>query len=92
MQYQELVTNASFLIKSGAGYLQGIVVNAATGTSPTIQVWDNVSAAAPAIAGGTAAFAVPAAGSALVYDCHFSKGLFIVIGGTFSGSLTVSFY
>ena len=92
MQYKELNATGTTTIKTGPGYLQGITVNN-PGTGPgTIQIFDQVSAAAPAIAGATA-FALPTAGGFLDYDCHFSNGLTIVIGGTFTnGTVTVEFY
>lgn len=91
MQYKEITAAGTYILKYSAGYLQGITVNL-PGTTPTLQIWDNVSAAAPAIAGGGAAFAIPAAGSFLDYDCHFSNGLTIVIGGTSTMSYTVEYY
>jgi hypothetical protein len=94
MKYIEITANGTTYVKNGPGYLQGILVNNATGTSPTIQILDiNATAStSPAIAGGSAAFAVPAAGTFLDYDCNFSNGLAVIVGGTFSGSLTVTYY
>lgn len=91
MQYKEITAAGTYVLKLGTGYLQGVTVNL-PGTTPTLQIFDNTSAAAPAIAGGGAAFALPAAGSFLDYDCHFSNGLTIVIGGTGTMSYTVEFY
>lgn len=91
MQYVELTANGTFVLKKQAGYLQGITINLPGGAS--LQVFDNTSAAAPAISGGSAAFALPAAGSFLDYDCHFSNGLTVVLSGVGAGtSITVEFY
>ena len=92
MQYQEITAAGTVTIKTGAGYLQGITVNN-PGTGPgTLQVFDNITNSAPAIAGATA-FNLPTAGSFLDYDCHFTKGLTVVVGGTFTnGTITVEFY
>jgi hypothetical protein len=92
MQFLELTAAGTYLIKQSPGYLQGITINH-PGTGPgTIQIFDQLSAAVPAIAGASA-FALPAAGGFLTYDCTFSRGLTVVIGGTFTnGSVTVEFY
>lgn len=94
MQYQELSTGTgTFVLKKGAGYLQGIQVNVSA-VAVTLQIFDNVSAAAPAIAGGAAAFPLSAVGTTPFYrfDCHFTNGLTIVVGGSGTFSLTVEFY
>ena len=90
MQYQEITGNGTYKLKQGPGYLQGVTVNLPG--SGTIQIADNTSAAAPFIAGGGAAFALPTAGSFLDYDCHFSNGLTIVIASMVTGSITVEWY
>jgi hypothetical protein len=89
MQYLEIATQATFTLKTGAGYLQGICVNLPNGGS--IRIFDNIAASGTAIAGGAAAFALPAAGSFLNYDCHFSNGLTIVTSVA-NPSITVTFY
>lgn len=91
MLYQEITAAGTYVLKNGAGYLQGITINL-PGTTPTVQIFDNSAASGTAIAGGGAAFALPAAGSFLDYDCHFSKGLTVVIGGTGTMSYTVEWY
>lgn len=96
MLYQELTAAGTYVLKRSAGYLQGVTVNL-PGTTPTLQIFDNTSAALPTggtvgIAGSSAAFAIPAAGTFLDYDCHFSNGLTVVIGGTGTMSYTVEFY
>jgi hypothetical protein len=87
--YKELTANGTFTLKATAGHLVSIIVNLPGGGS--MQVFDNTSAAAPAIMGGSAAIALPAAGSNLKYDCDFYTGLTIVISGMTSGSITVNF-
>ena len=89
MQYQEITANGTYKLKVGPGYLQGVTVNLPG--SGTIQIADGLTAAAPFIAGSTA-FALPAAGSFLDYDCHFSTGLTIVIGSMVTGSITVEWF
>ncbi len=89
MQYREIVASGTTLLKAGPGYLQGITVNIPG--SGTIQIADALTAVAPFIAGATA-FALPAAGTYLDYDCHFSTGLTIVVGSMSGGSITVEYY
>jgi NhaP-type Na+/H+ or K+/H+ antiporter len=87
MEATEISDKATHVLKQGAGFLQAVVVNNA-GSSWSLQIFDQVSAAAPAIAGATA-FAVPTAGTVLAYGCYFSNGLTIVTAGTTAGSITV---
>jgi hypothetical protein len=87
MLYQEISDKATHVIKTGPGFLQGITVNNA-GSAWTLQVFDNITNSAPAIAGATA-FTVPTAGTFLNYDVHFSTGPTIVTAGTTAGSITV---
>lgn len=92
MQYRELNANATVILKKGPGYLQGITVNLPGGAS--IQVLDSNGddGKSSSIAGGVA-FALPAAGSFLDYDCHFTNGLTVVLSGVVGGtSVTVEFY
>ncbi len=89
MLYREIVASGTTTLKTGPGYLQGITVNIPG--SGTIQIADQTSAAAPWIAGATA-FALPAAGTYLDYDCHFTNALTIVIGSMSGGSITVEYY
>ena len=92
MQFLEITDKATHVVKTGAGYFQGIVVNNA-GTTWTVQIFDDIKTSSPiATIAGATAFAVPAAGSTLAYDVHFSNGLTIVTAGTTAGSITVSYY
>jgi hypothetical protein len=88
MQYREIVADGTVTLKTGAGYLQGITVNIPG--SGTIQIADQTTIAAPYIAGATA-FALPAAGSYLDYDCHFTTALTIKIASSSSMSITVEY-
>ncbi len=89
MQYLEINATGTYKLKASAGYLQGVQVNLPG--AGTIQIFDNITNSAPAIAGATA-FLLPAAGSFMNYDCHFSTGLTIVIASMSGGTITVSFY
>lgn len=91
MQYQEITAAGTYLVKTGPGHLRGITVNL-PGSTPTLAIFDNIASTTPAICGGGAAFAIPAAGTYLNYDCDFSTGLTIVIGGTSTMSYTVTYF
>ena len=71
---------ADVLVKDGAGKLLGIHFSAAS-TTPTMIVYDNVSAAAPVIAGSF----IPVAGTTYLNfpnGITFTRGLYLDIGGT----------
>lgn len=72
--------SASALIKTGAGVVQGFIVN--SHTSGTLKLWDNTSAATTVLL-NTITFA---AGSGIIVDLgsdvQFSTGLYATIGGT----------
>ena len=87
--YLELKANGTTTVKGSQGFLSRIIVNNA-GSAWTMQIFDNTSAAVPAIAGATA-FTVPAAGSTMAFECNFFTGLTIVLAGTTAGSITVVF-
>lgn len=87
--YLEITANGTYLLKTGQGFLHDIVVNAPG--AGTMRIFDNTTAAAPAIEGGAAAVALPVAGSRLDYDVNFQTGLTIVIAGMTAGSITVSY-
>jgi len=96
MQFKELSTGTgTFIIKTGPGYFQGIQVNVSA-AAVTLQIFDGVSSSAPAvaIAGGAAAFPLSAVGTTpnYIYDCHFSQGLTIIVGGSGTLSMTVTYY
>lgn len=87
--FREINSNATTQLRTGVGFLDRVVVNNA-GTSWTLQIFDNTSCAAPAIAGATA-FTVPVAGSTLLYNVNFNSGLCLLTAGTTPGSITVSY-
>ncbi len=90
MRYLEIASKATFKLKFGPGKLRGVLVTNA-GSSWTLQVFDNTTAAAPAIA-GTSAFTVAAAGTFYNFgDCGFSTGLTVVSGGSTAGAATIFF-
>jgi hypothetical protein len=94
MQFKELNATGTFYLKVGPGYFQGIQVNLAA-TTVTLQIFDatTTSDTSTMIAGGTA-FALPAVGATPFYgyDCNFSKGLIVVVGGSGTFSLTPTWY
>jgi len=67
----------STLIRTGDGVLLGIFVASASST-PTIKVWDAVSAAAPIIVNTF----TPSAGVFYPIPATFGTGLYVTIGGT----------
>lgn len=87
--YREINSNATTQLRTGVGFLDRVTVNNA-GSAWTLQIFDNTTCAAPAIAGATA-FTVPAAGSNLLYNVTFNSGLCLLTAGTTAGSITVSF-
>lgn len=71
---------ADTLVKDGAGKLLGIFVASASG-SPSIKLWDAVSAAAPVLINtftpvAATYYALPVEGVA------FTRGLYVDVGGT----------
>lgn len=94
MQYTNLANKATNTLKVGAGYVQGFTV-VSPGTTWTIQVFDSSDSGTPsngaAILGATA-MTVPAAATFVKLDCHFTKGLIVVTGGTTAGELVVTWY
>lgn len=85
----ELTANGTTTVKTGPGVLLGIVVNLPG--AGTIRIFDNTAASGRAIAGGAAAFALPAAGSYLPYNCSFYTGLTVVIASMTTGSISLIF-
>ena len=69
--------SASALIRTGPAKLLGIFVASAS-SSPTIKVWDAVSAAAPIVVNTF----VPSAGVFYPMPCKLQTGLYVTIGGT----------
>jgi len=73
--YKNITADA--LIKDGAGKLKGIFV--ASGTTPTIKLWDNVSATAPVLIN---TFTPAVATYYPMPDVQFTRGLFADVGNT----------
>ncbi len=69
--------SANTLIRTGAGNILGIFVASASGT-PTIKVWDAVSAVAPILVNTF----IPAAATFYPIGADFRTGLYVTIGGT----------
>jgi hypothetical protein len=92
MQFTNLANKATNKLKDGAGYVQGVLV-VAPGSAWTLQVFDSNDSGTPAhpILGATA-MTVPAAGTFLDLDCHFSNGLIVVTAGTTAGEIVVTWY
>ncbi len=68
---------ASGLVAGGDGFLTGIFVASASAT-PTIKLWDALTAVAPVLINTF----TPSAGTWYPIPAHFKTGLFITIGGT----------
>lgn len=86
---KELTSNATTILKEGRGHLSKIVVNMPG--SGSIRVFDGTDSDGTAIVGGAGAVALPAAGTALAYDCEFYNGLCVITSGMTAGSVTVVF-
>jgi len=83
--YANITSNASTQVKSVAGFLHSIVINA-PGSSETLTLFDNTSCAGTKIGTVTVAAAQP-----LTYDVQFLTGLCITSAGTTAGDYTVSY-
>jgi hypothetical protein len=69
--------SASTQVKSGPGALLGIYVASASNT-PTIKVWDSLTAVAPILVNTF----TPSAGTWYNMPFAFATGLYVTIGGT----------
>ena len=76
-------TTESVLVKTGDGHLLGIWVSSAS-ASPTIKVWNAVSATGLALANTF----TPAAATWYPIPLHFSIGCYVTIGGTLDCTLS----
>ncbi len=83
--YLNLINNATTTVKAGAGILHTIVVNT-LGTTPTIQLFDNTSAAGTKIG-----LITPTVPGTFDYDVTFNTGLTIVTTGTAGSDITVCY-
>jgi hypothetical protein len=86
--YREINSNATTQLRTGAGVLNRIVINA-PGSAWTLQVFDNTTCTGTAIAGATA-FTITGTGD-LSYNVQFNTGLCLLTAGTTPGSMTVSY-
>jgi hypothetical protein len=85
--YSHLAANATTTVKSGAGTLHAIVINT-QGATDTITMYDNTAGSGTVIGvindGSTSAVSIP-------YDIAFATGLTLVVAGTTSPDITVSY-
>jgi hypothetical protein len=77
---------ASTLVKTGAGVLHSLTINN-IGATATVTVYDGTSTSGTEIAalGGTLGF------GNVLYDAKFATGLYIVIAGTTSPDITLTY-
>lgn len=84
--FSNVVTNATTVVKSGAGVLHCVTVNG-LGTTETATVYDNTAASGTKI--GTVS--VSAVGQTGCYDVAFATGLTVVTAGAVAADITVSY-
>lgn len=84
--YNNIKTNTTTVVKTGAGLLHWVTINNA-GTAETITIYDNTAASGTLISTHTA----PAQGAIYEYDIAFTNGLTIVTAGTTPGDYTISY-
>lgn len=84
--HNNISTNATTVVKSGAGVLHCITVNT-TGTTTTATVYDNTSAA------GTKIATINSSASHItqIYDVSFNTGLTVVTAGAAASDITISY-
>ena len=87
-RFLNITTDATTVVKSGAGVFHTLTLNNATTATETITIYDNTAASGTKIASIT----VPSSPQpvTLRYDVVFSNGLTIVTGVA-AGDLTVSY-
>jgi len=83
MPITSITSSATFQIKTGAGYVQSIIV-AAPGTTWTLKLLDGPDSAGNTtpILGGTTALTMTAGALQVTWPLQFSKGLQVVTSGT----------
>ena len=84
-QAVEIITNTTTVVKGSAGFLKGIVIGT-VGTSETLAIYNNTSAAAPRIT-----LITPTAPGFIEFDALMGTGITIVTAGTTAGSYTAIF-
>jgi hypothetical protein len=87
--YNNITTNTTTTVKSGAGTLHWCTVNTApTGTGQSITIYDSTTASGTKIGTHTS----PVQGAVYEYDIAFTNGLTIVTAsGTLPGDFTISY-
>jgi len=85
--FKRINTAASTLVKTGAGTLKSVTVNAKGTVASTVTVYDGTSAAGTVIA---VIDSLNNVGS-FAFDVGFATGLFIVTTGTVAPDITVSY-
>ena len=88
MQYRNITSNTTTVLKSGFGKLGKIVVNQAVANA-VITVYDNTAASGTVIATITMPATLLANHFVLEYDCHFGTGLTVVTSA--ATNITVTF-
>jgi hypothetical protein len=85
--YSHIATAATTTVKSGAGYLRGIVVNSKGTVASTVTVYDNTAGSGTVIA---IIDSLTLSGT-FTFECAFSTGLTIVTTGTVAPDITVCY-
>ena len=88
MAFINLLTNATTVVKSGAGFLNRVVINNAGASSNTITLYDNTAASGTLIG---VIDSVEANGRLLEYGLDFKTGLTVVIETGTAADITVVF-
>lgn len=83
--FTNIITNATTVVKSGAGVLHCVTVNG-LGTTETATIFDNTAGSGTKV--GTVS--VSAVGQTGCYDVSFATGLTIVTAGSLAADITVS--
>lgn len=83
--YIHINTNSTNVLKRSSGTLKRVVINTSGGTSNTLTLYDNTSAAAPVIA----TINTTATGGAFEFDLDFSSGLTAVLATGTAADLTI---
>lgn len=83
--YRQIAGVATITVKSGAGYLNSVVINAAS-ASTGVTIYDNTAASGTIIAIASG----PAAGSVLLYQVAFTTGITIVTANA-NTNITVTY-
>lgn len=85
--YANIATNATTVVKAGAGTLHSITINTKGASSNTATIYDNTAGSGTKIA----TIDTTAAQTTLVLDVAFATGLTIVTATGTAGDLTVAY-